>query len=212
MKKIKKDEKSWGWKFAIVAIAICGSAVLICFGAKVWERLDRLEESGAATGWALTMMGWNKEVAVSDDGRWYQIPEVRVRFPFFPTLDNADLSFVGVPLRYGANFDLSYAGSKADGWLVSLTYDMVDNTWDENISEEYLCMAPFVLEHNYIYDEREGVGNFQMKEYKVVDRIRLADGQEVILRERTEGKKCLEFIGSARGEFIKSQFSKLESY
>jgi len=158
------------------------------------------------------MMGWHREVAVSDDGRWYVVPEVGVRFPFFPTLDNASLSFVGVPLRYSVNFDLSEPGDKVDGWLVGLTYDIIDNKWDENVSEEYLCVAPFILEHNFIFDETEGVGNFQMKEYKIVNRVRLADGREVLLRERTEGEKCLKFIDSKRGEFIKSQLSQLQGY
>jgi len=211
MRKINKNKMTWGWKFVVGAVAICGSAVLICFGAKVWERIDRLEKSEAAMFWEMMGASWFDEVHVSDDRKWYLIPEVGVRFPFFSTFENAEVVFMGRPLLYNVNYFLPSDGSDNKGWQVALTYDVMDDSFIEDFPEGP-CMAPFVLEYNFYYQDEDEISEWQMKEYRIVNKMSLANGREVTLRERTEGKKCLEFIDSAHGEFIKSQLGKLESY
>ena len=207
MKNAKKDKRAAKWKLATGVILVCVLAVAVSFGCMVMRRLRDIGWVADTASWQGMQMRTYPEVRVSDDGQWYLIPEVGLKFPFFATMEYADRLMMGTPLRYNANYYLPE--EVAAGFRVQLTYDLLDKSiMGEGVDERWPtgCLAPFVFDFNFSDSDDRYYG------YETVAQKVLANGRIVELKKRTIGGVCLEFIESQQGEFVIEYLSKFQSY
>ena len=211
---VKNNRLVW-WKIAIGVVVIAVLAVAAYYIARAQKRIGWLEQNLHTLGWKVVGLEQYGQIDVSDDGQWYLIHDVRVRFPYFKTVENAGLMSGEVnPLRHRVLYSIP-PESEAEGFRVGLAFeamsDMIgDSLWDEieNANTRYselYCGEPFRIEYNYESHSAE-------ENYKVVVEKTLADGRMVALKERITGKACGRLLGGERGEFLREQFSQMESY
>jgi len=214
MKKIKRDGKSIGRKIATGIILVCVLAV----GAGIVCKLLWLKGQVADNSWnnlGGRMMSEHlriyNEVQVSDDGRWYQIPEMRVRFPFFATFDNAGVKAIWQgPLRYAvwAADTEDEGGSPIRLMDVKLAYDYLllerfmggVALWTSNS-----CTDLFTLSY----------GNFEEVNDEYYEKVavkQLRDGRTIGFLKRKDDARCVELLGEDGMRLLTEQFSKFESY
>jgi hypothetical protein len=212
MKNVKnaaKNNNMMWWKIAGVAVAIILLAVGAYYMVRLWERIGQVNDNQNMTGWEIMGLRHYGEVEVSDDGKWYLVPEVRVKFPFGPTFYNEEEAGAGVPLPIGPlRYNVMYSTPEdgENGFRVELTHDVVDEFTAPDIYPEGNCAGIFVIDYNYNHTDQWG------REYEAVAEVSLTDGRKVVFKERTNGKRCAEFNNSDRGGFLKELFSQLESY
>jgi hypothetical protein len=212
MKKSIKNSKSLiNWRFVVAIMVICASLIIISVAAKLWERFRNTEWLTNVSSWETSQLRIHNEVTVSDNGKWYLIPDVKLKFPFFATMENAHQFTVNTPLRYTVGYYIP--GDVATGFRVKLTYDLLDKStmgaydWPEG------CIHPFVFDYNYggtdeaIHDQEDATYG-----YKIISTVSLADRRTINLKKRTAGEQCIEFTESDQGQFIINQLKKVESY
>ncbi|MCL1839577.1 hypothetical protein FWF89_01055 [Candidatus Saccharibacteria bacterium] len=204
MKKIKKDRKSAGRKIATGIILICVLVVAVGFGCSVQKQLDSLQDRTWLTSWETGLFQNSRELQASDDGKWFLIPEVRIRMPFFAQWKADGEMWLDAP-RYSQYI-----------W-VSPEIAVAFNNWFDGtyrMDEEFLgqgCMDPFIMR----IDSDGSVPNdiVEAAKYETFYETRLADDREVKLQMRTAGPgECMRYMEGTWGEKMKEALSKIESY
>ena len=207
MKKIKKSKKSWAWKIVVGVVVVCVVGVATCFVRGTLRWIDIIGGIADQTSWRVVMGEIYSEVSVSDDGRWFLVPEARVKFPFFVAEDmNTNLRYNY--MAYGTSLDKD---DPARGFEIKFTYDLLDNQIFEHYPEG--CVSPFVLFYGGAGWEDEGwdLGD----DYKIVTDVRLADGRVVqIWRKYAGGCEELKVREGALRTFeiLESQLRRARSY
>ena len=204
MKKVKKDKKSVGWKVVTGIILVCVLAVAVGFGYSVKKQLDSLQDRAWLTSWETAMFQSNRELQVSDDGKWFLIPEVRIRMPFFAQWKTDGEMWVDAP-RYSQYIWAAPEIAVAFNNWFDGTYRMDEEFFGQG------CMDPFLMR----IDSDDTVINEIMEsaKYKIFHEVRLADGRNVRLQMRTAGPgECMRYMEGTWGDKMKENLSRIESY
>ena len=212
MRKAKKNDKSAGWKTMISAAIIIIVGVVVYCGIREWIRInDELERINWNAGMAFHGSQADelyREAGVSDDGKWFLIPEVRIKFPYF-WVENVEVNDIGEESRYWGMWPLRYAASAwrqdngNEGFYVNLTFHAFSERWGE------ACVDPFRIA---VHDpDRTNLTHGD--EYEVVSELNLASSRAVKLMKRSGGASaCSEFINSIAGQMVAENLSRMRSY
>ena len=211
MKKVKKDQRIMGQRFVAGIVLICVLAVAVCFGAKVWQKMsDEMDRINWNAGMALhggQADETYREASVSDDGKWFLVPEVRIKFPYF-WAESVQINDIGEESRSWGMWPLRYAPiawqhGGDEGFQVNFTFHAFAERWGE------ACVDPFRIA---AYDPDRTSLHYG-DEYEIVAELSLADGRVVKLMQRSSGSsECLKFTNSNAGQMMADSLGKLESY
>lgn len=205
MKNIKRGSKPV-WKIIVTGvILICVLTVAVCFGYRMVKRQNALERDLEAVIQKTYLMQKYKNLQVSEDGKWFLIPEFRIRLPFAFMGEGGPWTF---PPQYGFSF----------AWLqeeMPVVFNFDISGW-EVFNEEYPgeCLDPFIIRI-----DSDGAppmnGTWESyANYKTFFETTLADGRKATLQERTTGPSdwCLRRFSESWGKDIRAHLSKIESY
>ena len=194
MKKVKKDRKSLGWKIAVSIIVVCVLAVMVSCMIKIWQTQKDAEQIRSNLNWSLMY----SETRVSDDGKWYLIPEARMKFPFF-VMAHEGVGGTDRPLRYAY---YSYSGELEDEkermFSLHFTYNFTEDS----------CVDPFIF--TWKSEEWNGMDT-NAGSYEKVKDIYLADGRAMTLAKNASGS-CVAFVEGDMGRLLAEKLKQVKSY
>jgi len=199
-KSVAKECNFKWWKAVVGVVAAVLLVAILGYMVEIWRVVGHVSNNAAVADWRAVGLQHYGEVGVSDDGNWYLIPDVRVKLPYFKTVENARFVHGSSPLRYFVGYEMSDDANKAEGFRITLTYDVSLDR--ENMISDGYCVGPFAIDYNLSGSDSE---------YRTVAEIVLSDGRAVELKVRTNDR-CKDFVSGERGEFLEEQFSRLESY
>jgi len=204
MKKAKRDRKSVGRKVATIVILGCVLVGMAWFGIYLWGM-------ASWAGWladraySVTMgMQSYKEVGVSDDGRWFLIPEARVKIPYFVPEHEGKSEDRPLRYRYGVLGSSLPKDDPGRGFELTFTYDFIDSSYIKDWPDS--CVDPFIFFYN-LEDWRENLWH----EYDPMNEITLADGRVLGLAKKNT-ELCARYYDDALGKVLIDRLGKVESY
>jgi|GEM_PF-1466652 len=212
----KKKKRVVDWKsmggFAVGFMLVMIVGVMFHLWAGERDRVnDELERINWNAGMALHGGQADEiyqEIHVSDDGKWFLVPEVRVKFPFF-WAESTHVNDIGSksgyrgpgPLRYKP-FAWWHDYDGDEGFQVDFTFSTFSERWGT------ACVDPFRVA---AYDsDRTSLRNGD--EYETITELDLADGRMVKLMQRSGLGECMEFIDSNMGQTMAAKLKEAESY
>jgi hypothetical protein len=204
MKKIKKDRNKV-WKIATGAMAVC----LLILGSGFWHVLREISELNrqlGSTRWEVIMMQTQSGLQVSDDGKWFLIPEVRIRIPFFSQVDE-DGFYMRAP-RYTLTGAFLGSGETAVSFSDSIDGNSI---WDEEFP--FGCMYPWIFRIDSTGEPPLESSLEYTAMYETVREINLMDGRKLELQVRTAGPSwCMKMLESDWKRQMIEYLSRAESY
>jgi len=204
MKKIKRDRKSAGRRVVTGIVLVCVLAVAAGCWCALRGELEALRDGRFAMLQELGAMQNSRELKVSDDGKWFLIPEVRIRWPFFAQWKPLSEEFQLDAPRYNRFIWVD------EGVAVAIGGETHGSNW-AGAQHPYGCGDPFII---LIGGAKQMDVDFvNNAKYETFSEIRLADGRDVKLQVRTAGSSdCMRSIEGTWGEKMKEALSKIQSY
>jgi len=230
----KKKELVVNWKFVAGFFA---TVFVVSFLAGAWsgerDRVnDELERINWNAGKAIHMTQADllyHEAHVSDDGKWFLVPEVNIKFPYF-WAESIHVNDIGYESRYWSAGPLRYAPNAwwdeyedSSSFWVDFAFEVFSYLGYEKYLEFELksgsqggmlmddlesasCINPFRI------SSVGWIGMHDEEYYEVIAKLQLVDGRAIELRQKSKSSGCSEFLSGNVGKTMAAKLKEMQSY